>query len=200
MIRTLTLASVLAMLPAAASAQDAADTSPASSDMAAEVPTPAIGLALGQSAPSVQLVRQDGEMASLPDVMGEKGVAVAFVRSADWCPYCQKQLKQIDDISGDLAELGWPLVAISYDDPAILSKFARSNSLGFELLSDPDSEAISAFNLLNEEMQTGSRYYGIPHPAIMFIGIDETVRAVLREEGYKDRPSLDVILQIAEQL
>jgi len=196
MIRTLTLASVLAMLPAAAGAQDATDIPRASTD----VQTPAIGLALGQSAPAVQLLRQNGEAAGLTDVMGEKGVAIAFVRSADWCPYCQKQLKQIDDISGELAEMGWPLVAISYDDPDILSKFADKNGLGFELLSDPDSAAIMAFNLLNEEMKSGSRYYGIPHPAIMFVGTDETIRAVLREEGYKNRPSLDVILQIAEQL
>ena len=132
--------------------------------------------------------------------VGSLRCLTAFVRSADWCPYCQKQLKQIDDISGELAEMGWPLVAISYDDPDILSKFADKNGLGFELLSDPDSAAIMAFNLLNEQMKSGSRYYGIPHPAIMFVGTDETIRAVLREEGYKNRPSLDVILQIAEQL
>ena len=85
MIRTLTLASVLAMLPAAAGAQDATDTPRASTGL----PTPAIGLALGQSAPAVQLLRQNGQAAGLTDVMGEKGVAIAFVRSADWCPYCR---------------------------------------------------------------------------------------------------------------
>ena len=88
MIRTLTLASVLAMLPAAANAQDAADTITASPDTATEMQTPQIGLALGQSAPSVNLVRHTGEATSLSELMGEKGIAVAFVRSADWCPYC----------------------------------------------------------------------------------------------------------------
>ena len=200
MIRTLTLASVLALLPAASGAQEASDMPPGPAGQKMTVEMPEIGLALGQPAPSVRLVRQGGETASLTDVMGGKGVAVAFVRSVDWCPYCQKQLKQIDDISADLAALGWPLVAISYDDPQTQSKFADKNGLGFELLSDPGSEAISAFNLLNEEMKPGSRYYGIPHPAIMFIGSDETIRAILREEGYKNRPSLDIILQIAEQL
>lgn len=194
MIRSSILAAVLAMLPAAGGAQEAPE--PASAPAA----TPAIGLALGQVAPPVQLERRNGDAAGLADVMGEKGVAIAFVRSADWCPYCQTQLKQIDGISGDLADLGWPLVAVSYDPPDTLSKFADRHELGFELLSDPGSAAISAFNLLNEEMTPGSRYYGIPHPAIMFIGADETVRAILREESYKKRPNLDVILQIAEQL
>lgn len=194
MIRSSILAAVLAMLPAAGGAQEAPE--PASAPAA----TPAIGLALGQVAPPVQLVRRNGDAAGLADVMGEKGVAIAFVRSADWCPYCQTQLKQIDGISDDLADLGWPLVAVSYDPPDTLSTFADRHELGFELLSDPGSAAISAFNLLNEEMTPGSRYYGIPHPAIMFIGADETVRAILREESYKKRPNLDVILQIAEQL
>ena len=49
MIRTLTLASVLAMLPAAANAQDAADTITASPDTATEMQTPQIGLAQEQS-------------------------------------------------------------------------------------------------------------------------------------------------------
>ena len=49
MIRTLTLASVLAMLPAAANAQETADTITASPDTAALMQAPEIGLALGQS-------------------------------------------------------------------------------------------------------------------------------------------------------
>jgi hypothetical protein len=46
----------------------------------------------------------------------------------------------------------------------------------------------------------GSRYDGIPHPAIIFIAADGTVKAVMREEGYKDRPAVDTIMELAAAL
>ena len=34
---------------------------------------------------------QSGEQQTLKSLMGEKGVAIFFVRSADWCPFCKGQ-------------------------------------------------------------------------------------------------------------
>ena len=65
---------------------------------------------------------------------------------------------------------------------------------------DTGSAAIDAFDLRNHEMQAGSRYDGIPHPAIIFIGADGEVKAVMREEGYKDRPAVDTVVAMAAAL
>jgi peroxiredoxin len=195
MIRTLAIAAAFSLVPAAAPAETATESAPV-----AQPTTPDVGLALGQTVGDVTLIRSNGDAASLSDLMGANGVALVFVRSADWCPYCKKQLKEIDDISDELAGLGWPLMAVSYDDPAILAEFSGKHGLGYELLSDPESEAIRAFNLLNTDMKQGTRYYGIPHPAIFFVDTDRSIRAVLREDGYKDRPTMDIVLHIAEQL
>jgi peroxiredoxin len=195
MIRTLAIAAAFSLVPAAAPAEIATESAPV-----AQPATPDVGLALGQTVGDVTLIRSNGDAASLSDLMGANGVALVFVRSADWCPYCKKQLKEIDDISDELAGLGWPLMAVSYDDPAILAEFSGKHGLGYELLSDPESEAIRAFNLLNTDMKQGTRYYGIPHPAIFFVDTDRSIRAVLREDGYKDRPTMDIVLHIAEQL
>lgn len=194
MIRILTLASVLALLPAAA----AADHHQPGEAMTAEQPD--IGLAVGSQAPDTAFSRTDGTQASLTSLAGTKGVVVAFVRSAEWCPYCMKQMKELEEAAAPLADAGWTLVAVSYDAPEVLADFRESNDLSYDLLSDPDSEAIRAFNLLNAEMEEGTRYYGIPHPAIVFVGADNTVRALLREEGYKTRPPVDLVLETAAGL
>ena len=200
MIRTILLSLAIALTALPASARETVEMRAEESATAPAIPTPDVGLAIGQTVPHVELVRTHGVIADLPELMGEKGAAIVLVRSVDWCPYCQKQLKQIDEIAGELSELGWPLVAVSYDDSELLAEFSEKHGLSYEFASDPESQAIKDFNLLNEGMTPGSRYYGVPHPAIFFVDTDRSVRAVLREESYKDRPAMEIVLHIAAQL
>lgn len=52
-----------------------------------------IGLEVGEKAPAFNLVNQEGEATTLSALTAEHGkVALAFFRSADWCPFCQRQL------------------------------------------------------------------------------------------------------------
>ena len=159
-----------------------------------------IGPEVGSTAPAITATLADGAEASLAGLSGENGVALVFVRSADWCPFCKNQMKDLSAVVGPLSEKGYGLAAISYDSAEILSNFATKEGISYPLLSDAGSVTITAFGLLNTEMKEGSRFYGVPHPAIVFIGADGTVQAVLREEGYKDRPAADVILGTASEL
>jgi peroxiredoxin len=201
MIRTASLASLLAMLPAAAVAQETTDATLAAKSAEADRYAEAaeamrVGPVVGQPAPSVTLRGPEGNVI-LPDIAGEKGTVIAFFRSADWCPYCQKQLVELNEAAMPLAQQGWTLVGVSYDSTDTLSGFKAKKSLTYDLYSDPGSAAIDAFDLRNTDVPAGSRYEGIPHPAIVFIGTDGTVKAVLREEGYKVRPSNQAILETA---
>ena len=206
MIRTLSLASVFALLPVAAGAQgatkEALNAKAAEAEKAIEVQTetPDIGLPDGAEAPEVSLVDTARAAQTFATLAGSKGTAVAFVRSADWCPFCKKQLIDLDAAAAPLAEAGWTLVAVSYDPVETLAGFKADKGLSYELLSDEGSVAIRAFNLLNADMKPGSRYEGIPHPAIVFIGADGTIKQTLREDGYKTRPAVDLVIETAEGL
>ena len=205
MVRTLTLASVLALLPAVAVAQDATgdamNAKSAEAEAAADAHTaPMIGLPVGARTPDAQLTDSDGATVTFADLAGEKGVVVAFVRSADWCPFCKKQMVELEQAVAPLEDAGWTLAALSYDSTEVLSRFKGQNELSYTFLSDPDSEAIRAFNLFNEDMKEGSRTYGIPHPAIVFLGADGTVRATLREDGYRTRPAVETVIETASGL
>lgn len=158
-----------------------------------------IGPMVGSPAPSLEsavaVPPASGQVAS-----GEQGRVLVFVRSADWCPFCKTQLVDLNDITGDLAEAGWALEAISYDSPETLAAFSQEKGLNYTLLSDEGSAIIDAFGLRNMEVRSGSRTDGIPHPAIVFISADGAVKAVLREEGYRDRPSEELIMETADLL
>ena len=158
-----------------------------------------IGPKVGAVAPSL-----DGTVAVTADgvtpAAAENGRVLVFVRSADWCPFCKTQLVELEEIAGPLSEAGWALEAISYDSPEILSEFATDNDLTFTLRADEGSAVTTEFGLLNTDVREGSRSYGIPHPAVVFIRDKGTVAAVLREEGYRTRPSIDAITEAAMML
>lgn len=159
-----------------------------------------IGPTVGAAAPAFTLTTTDGQPATLETISGTNGTALVFVRSADWCPFCKKQIAELNAAKVPLAEAGWSLAAVSYDSPETLATFTTNKGISYPLLSDTGSAVIKAMGLLNTDNEPGSRFYGIPHPAIVFIRADGTVAAVMREEGYRDRPQVDVVIEAASLL
>ena len=189
MIRHLFASAALAMaVPAIAAADTAKQT-------AAE-----IGPVVGTQAPDFQAMTSGTVAVDLAAISGEQGAALVFSRSLDWCPYCKRQALDLDEIAGELADAGWQLNIITYDEPSLLADFKANKSLNYTLLSDTDSAMIDAFALRNTGVPEGSRFDGIPHPAIVFVSAQGKVRAYLREEGYEDRPAKEIVMQTAQLL
>ena len=158
------------------------------------------GIGIGEAVPIIEESTATGDMQTLDALMGEKGVVLAFVRSADWCPFCKAQLIELNKIAEELKAEGYPLVALSYDAADIQAGFIDKQGLTYTMLSDEDSSVIKAFGLLNEEYEPDSRAYGVPHPAIYVIGTDGVVQGKLMEEGYKDRPANEAVLELVNGL
>jgi peroxiredoxin len=192
--------SVLAIAACSSPGAPGQDVAQADAPAAATQTGPAIGPAIGAKAPATELVASNGAPVTLASLAGASGSVLVFVRSADWCPFCQKQMQDLNAAAAPLAAKGWTLAAVSYDAPETLAAFTAEKAITYPLLSDPGSRAIKAFNLLNTEMPAGTKYFGVPHPAILFIGADGTVKAVLREDGYKTRPAIDVVIETATGL
>ena len=149
----------------------------------------------GQKSPHDLTVKDhNGDIQSFDNLSGDKGLAVFFIRSVDWCPFCQSQLVDLNKHISRFEKHGYKVAALSYDPVVSLKRFKDKKSLSYTLLSDPDSEVIRAFNLLNEDVRAGSKQYGIPHPAIVIIGKDKMIQTFHQENGYKKRPDLNNIL------
>ena len=159
-----------------------------------------IGPVIDAPAPAFSGVSMSGDAISLENVAGAQGTIIVFVRSADWCPFCKRQLIELSGVASGFADKGWETVGISYDSPEKLENFSGSSNISFPLVSDTNSSTIKAFGLLNEEVNPESRSFGIPHPAVVFIDSTGVVKAVLREEGYRTRPSVESISAIVEKL
>ncbi len=155
------------------------------------------GVKAGEQAPELQAVSATGAPVSLDDIMGENGVVLLFVRSADWCSYCKGQLRDWNVHAGRFRDAGYPVVSISYDDPARLRTFIETAAIDYPMLSDPNSETIRAFGIMHEGFEKGSRFYGIPRPAIYVIEPDGNIAHRFTEKSYKERPEIQ---RVAEAL
>ncbi len=94
----------------------------------------------------------------------------------------------------DIRTQGLGLVAISYDPPETLKKFADSRGITFPLLSDPGSAIIRRYGLLNETVDPKTRFYGVPHPGTFILDAKGLVVARFFEDAYQERYTAAAIL------
>ncbi|MFK8030654.1 MAG: peroxiredoxin family protein [Gammaproteobacteria bacterium] len=162
---------------------------------------PAWGPKLGTSLPADLMVKtHEGEKVSLKDLVGDHGLAIAFVRSADWCPFCKRQIIELNKSEEEFSKRGFNLVSLSYDSVDILKTFAEEQGINYTLVSDEKSSVIDAFGIRNEEHEKGSSGYGIPHPGIMVFDGRGRLVAKFAEEGYRKRPPVEDVLSAVEKL
>lgn len=145
-------------------------------------------------------VDQNGKAQDFESIKGPAGAILVFIRSADWCPYCQKQLLTLNSSYEDIRKTGYDLVSISYDSVEALQKFHGKHNIKFKMLSDQNSKIIKDFGILNESVNPQSSSYGIPNPAIYIVTEEGVIEAILKEDGYKSRPTIEQILQQIRQL
>ena len=154
-----------------------------------------LGPAVGLIAPDIgKRLDQAGTPRTLADVMGSKGLVLMFFRSADWCPFCQAQLIDINSGAAEIEKRGYRIAALSYDSPEILKTFADKRNISFTFLSDPKSEVIDLYNLRDPQYPAGSRAYGVPRPIIFILDKGGVIRTKLYEESFKVRPPVSAVI------
>ncbi len=156
------------------------------------------GLKVGETAPDFTLAGSPPEPVALQALRAHGPVAVVFVRSADWCPFCRRQLQDLEAALPQFKSAGLQLVAVSYDSAATNAAAARKLGLTFPLLSDVGSKVIDAYGIRNHEA-TG-RGEGIPHPTVFIVDRDGIIRGKLLRDNYRDRPESAEIIAAARDL
>ncbi len=161
---------------------------------AAEIP----GLAVGTKAPDFTLRNATDTDVSLRSLTEKGPVALVFYRSADWCPFCKKQLQALQTDLKKVEMSGVRVVGISYDAPAVSAAASTKLGITFPLLSDPGSKVITAYGVLNAEARGKSA--GVAHPVVFIVDRQGVIRAKLGRDGYRDRPEAGEIIAAAKSL
>ncbi len=90
-----------------------------------------------------------------------------------------------------LREAGAELYAVSYDEPDALADFAAEFGITYPLLSDPDSEVIRDYGILNTLVPEDDHpWYGMPFPGVYVTDSAGTITAKFFESHLALRPTV----------
>jgi len=160
-----------------------------------------LGPAINAKAPDIGTPPdQTGTPRALPSLMGEKGMVLFFFRSADWCPFCQAQMMDLNTAIAGIERRGYKMAGISYDSPAILKTFIERRGIGYTLLSDPKSQIIDRYKLRDPQYPPGNFAYGVPRPIIFILDKNGVIKAKLYEETYTKRPPATLVIETLDRL
>ena len=158
------------------------------------------GPALGSQFPGLRASYQGREVTLLDEFAGKNGTVFIASRSLDWCPYCMRQLIQLQDNAAAFAAAGIGLVAITYDEPRLQQAFIDRFGITFSVLSDINALSFKTLGILNEDYQRGDSRYGIPHPGMIVVNPDGEVVGKLFLEAYSSRVDSRAALAFAKEV
>lgn len=116
-------------------------------------------LELGIKAPNFTLLNQNGEQVSLSDFLGRKVVLYFYPR--DNTPGCTRQACAFAQSYEAFKNQDIVVIGISKDSVASHVKFAQKYELPFILLSDPELQAIQAYDVWKEKKLYGKVSMGV---------------------------------------
>ncbi len=105
----------------------------------AEKYTSPVKLNKGDKAPSFSLPNVHGETVTLATLLQQGPVVLTFYRGV-WCPYCNLQLKNYQQILPQIKAAGANLIAVSPMTPDNSLGAKQTNELEFEVLSDSSNK------------------------------------------------------------
>lgn len=116
-------------------------------------------LTTGMKAPDFSLSDQHGNTVSLADYAGKKIVLYFYPR--DNTPGCSRQACAFAGAYEDFKTMNIAVIGVSKDSVASHVKFAEKYSLPFTLLSDPELQAIQAYDVWQEKKNYGKVSMGV---------------------------------------
>jgi peroxiredoxin len=147
-------------------------------------------LKVGDSVPDFALPNQRGETVQFADLVRQGPVVISFYRGG-WCPYCNLEIRALQQALPEITDLGARLLAVSPELPDGAMRTAEKNAIAFDVLSDLGNRVAAAFGLvftlppalqalyremgLDLEKANGDASMTLPIPATYVVGADRRV-------------------------
>ncbi len=174
------------------------------------------GLAVGDAAPNFTLPDALGRPVTLSDLLEKGPVALTFYRG-EWCPFCNLQLRSLQEALPLFLEHDATLVAISPQAPDHALSLTEKHGLAYAVLSDVDQSVIRAYRVqftLSGDLedlqvnafqndpvtQNADHSRSLPVPATFVIDRRGVVRAAFVSADWRYRPEPTDIIAALESL
>lgn len=167
------------------------------------------GLAPGATAPLFTAKDQHGKLLELKNELKKGSVVLVFYRG-EWCPFCNKELKALEDSLQFIKAKGAEVIAISPEMPQNLSKTVEKTKASYPLVSDEGLKIMKSYDVaFKVDSLTVSKYRGygvafdkanganganLPVPAVYVINKKGKIIYRYFDADYRKRPSVKEIL------
>ena len=167
------------------------------------------GLNIKDNAPDFSATDQTGKRINLKKQLKKGSVVLVFYRG-QWCPYCNKQLKQLEDSITLIKAKGATVLAITPEMPENISKTIQKTKVSYPVLYDEGLKIMNAYKVaFRVDDKTVEKYkgYGIdflkangnnganlPVPAVYVINKKGKIVYKFFDVNYTKRSSIKDIL------
>ncbi|MBB1379394.1 peroxiredoxin-like family protein [Pseudoalteromonas sp. SR43-2] len=172
-------------------------------------------LQIGQKVENFSLANHNGENIELADLLKKGPVIISFYRGG-WCPYCNLELKALNDYLPQFKTQSAQLIAISPQLPDETLSTAQKNDLEFDVLCDVSNKVAEQFGLLftlDERIQAlytqfgidfehyyGDKSFKLPLPATYVINQEGVITYAFLSEDYTLRAEpIDVMTALESE-
>lgn len=168
------------------------------------------GLSLNEQAPDFSSADQYGENISLSNELKKGSVVLVFYRG-QWCPYCNRALKQLEDSLSFIKEKGASVITITPEKPAYITQTISKTKASYSILHDEGLSIMKKYDVafqVDEKTIEAYKKYGIhfnevngeanganlPVPAVYVINKQGKIVYRYFDKDYRKRSSIREIL------
>lgn len=168
-------------------------------------------LKTGDKIKNFTLPNAKGDIVDLQTVLlGYDYVVLTFYRGG-WCPYCNLELRALQEVNAQLVALNTRIIAISPQTPDHSLSTKEKAQLEYEVLSDIDNIVAKEFGLvfsldeslraiykqfnIDIESSNNSHTFEIPMPATYIVDKNREIIYHFVDEDYTKRLDPEIILQ-----
>jgi len=116
-------------------------------------------LNIGEKAPAINSIDENGEVITLEQFKGKK--VVLYFYPKDMTPGCTMQSCNLRDNYQTLLDNGYVVLGCSADSPERHQKFIEKHDLPFSLISDESKEVLNTYGVWGTKKFMGRTYDGI---------------------------------------
>ena len=167
------------------------------------------GLNVNDNAPNLTSTDQNGKTIVLKDLLKKGSVVIVFYRG-EWCPYCNKQLMELQDSMALIINKGASIIAVSPEKQENIAKTIQKTKATYSIISDDSLKIMSAYKVafelddqtnekykkwgINLSEKNGSNGNNLPVPAVYIINKEGKITYRYFDINYKKRVSIAEIL------
>ncbi len=169
-------------------------------------------LEVGENAPLITGIDQFGKKINSSKILEGNKILLLFYRG-NWCPYCRKHLKSLQENLSALTKKGYYVLVVTPEKPEKTKETTKKVNASFSIVHDEDDSIMNNYKVafdVNEQNVTS--YYNftknkiekynqentntLPVPATYIIGKDGKIAYVHYDPDYSNRKDLKEILSM----